>query len=451
MTTRPQVSVFGQDNVENIVGQVKMPKVFQAPIRLDIVQFVHDNIARNRRQAHAVYEKAGMQHSAESWHTGRAVARVPRVSGSGTRRASQAAFGNMCRKGRMFAPLKIWRRWHRKVNLTQKRHALAAAVAATAIPGLVMARGHRIMEVPELPLVLEKVSAEKTKDFLKLLARFGATAELERCKDSKKVRSGKGKMRNRRYVMRRGPLFIYSTNDQKKALTAARNIPGVETMNVHRMNLLDLAPGGHIGRFVIWTKEAFAALDKVFAVEKSGYTYARPIMANADLSSIINSDQVQKVLRPTKHTVKTHENQKKNPLNNRSAMKKLNPFVEIKAKMEKTAMDENKKARAELVKKHRGLKKAGKKWMKAMMAGLTEAMKPEEKIKIDYEHEEAISIHEEMSDQEEEEAAAAAGDAKKEAKEVKEEEGGKKETKKETKKEAKEEAAPAKKDKKGKK
>jgi len=62
-----------------------------------------------------------MKHSAESWGTGRAVARIPRVSGSGTHRAGQGAFGNQCRKGRMFAPLKTWRRWHRKVNLKQKK------------------------------------------------------------------------------------------------------------------------------------------------------------------------------------------------------------------------------------------------------------------------------------------------------------------------------------------
>jgi hypothetical protein len=41
--------------------------------------------------------------------TGRAVARIPRVSGGGTHRAGQAAFGNMCRSGRMFAPTKVWR------------------------------------------------------------------------------------------------------------------------------------------------------------------------------------------------------------------------------------------------------------------------------------------------------------------------------------------------------
>jgi len=55
------------------------------------------------------------------WHpSGRAVARIPRVSGGGTHRAGQAAFGNQCRSGRMFAPTKVWRKWHQKVNVNQK-------------------------------------------------------------------------------------------------------------------------------------------------------------------------------------------------------------------------------------------------------------------------------------------------------------------------------------------
>merc|ERR1719502_1952475 len=106
-----------------------------------------------------------MGHSAESWGTGRAVARIPRVSGSGTARAGQAAFGNMCRKGRMFAPTKTWRKWHKKINQNQKRYAIASALAATALPSLVMARGHRISEVPEIPLVVpddfEKITTTK--------------------------------------------------------------------------------------------------------------------------------------------------------------------------------------------------------------------------------------------------------------------------------------------------
>lgn len=55
----------------------------------------------------------------------------------------------------MFAPIKIWRRWHRKVNIRQKRYATASAIAASAILPLVQSRGHRVDNVPELPLVID--------------------------------------------------------------------------------------------------------------------------------------------------------------------------------------------------------------------------------------------------------------------------------------------------------
>ena len=42
----------------------------------------------------------------------------------------------------MFAPTKTWRRWHRKINVNQKRYALCSAVAASAIPSLVMSKGN---------------------------------------------------------------------------------------------------------------------------------------------------------------------------------------------------------------------------------------------------------------------------------------------------------------------
>jgi len=47
----------------------------------------------------------------------------------------------MCRGGRMYAPLKVWRKWHRKINLKQRRYALVSAIAASGVPSLVLARG----------------------------------------------------------------------------------------------------------------------------------------------------------------------------------------------------------------------------------------------------------------------------------------------------------------------
>ena len=86
--------------------------------------------------------------------TGRAVARIPRVSGGGTGRSGQGAYGNMCRGGRMFAPTKVWRRWHRRINQNQRRYATASAIAASALPALVQARGHRVSKVLTIMMVM---------------------------------------------------------------------------------------------------------------------------------------------------------------------------------------------------------------------------------------------------------------------------------------------------------
>lgn len=69
-------------------------------------------------------------------------------------------------------------------------------------------------------------------------------------------------MRNRRYTLRKGPLVIYG-NDSGIS-KAFRNLPGVEVASVDSLNLLQLAPGGHLGRFCIWTKSAFDKLDTIF-------------------------------------------------------------------------------------------------------------------------------------------------------------------------------------------
>merc|ERR1712157_441564 len=162
-----------------------MPAVFRAPIRHDIVNFVHTQLRKNARQATGVKKIAGEQTSAESWGTGRAVARIPRVRGGGTHRSGQAAFGNMCRGGRMFAPNKTWRKWHRKVIQNQRRYATVSALASSALPSLLMARGHKISSVDEVPLVVPNSveSIKKTKDAVALLKSVGADEDVAHSKD----------------------------------------------------------------------------------------------------------------------------------------------------------------------------------------------------------------------------------------------------------------------------
>jgi len=361
MAARPVITVYSEKG-EN-ASTLALPTVFVSPIRPDIVTRVHTALNKNNRQAYAVNDMSGFQTSAESWGTGRAVSRIPRVAGGGTSRSGQGAFGNMCRGGRMFAPTKIWRKWHSKSNLHERRFAVCSALAASALPALVMARGHKIDNVPELPLVVSNgaENTTKTKSALDILTALGATSDVEHVKDSKKIRRGKGKLRNRRYVQRKGPLVIY--NEDNGITKAFRNIPGVDLAHVSRLNLLALAPGGHLGRFCIWTQGAFEALDKIFGTfdktseQKKDFKIPHPMMTNTDLARLINSDEVQglikgnkkgaTVLKPAKSHKGTKVVHKKNPLKNLGHLIKLNPYAKTLRRIELLASESRAKAKAE--------------------------------------------------------------------------------------------------------
>jgi len=254
----------------------------------------------------------------------------------------------------MFAPTKVFRRWNRAVNKNLRRYAVTSSVVATALPPLVMARGHKIEKIAELPLVVsDKVQGlTKTKDAVKVLKALKAFDDVTKVKDTIKVRPGKGKMRNRRYVQRKGPLVVLSKNEG--GWRAFRNIPGVDLAYVTALNLLQLAPGGHLGRFVIWSEAAFRELDNVFGTLTKGattrkYKMPRSIVSNSDVGAVINSDEVQSVLRKKRQN-KQHASIKQNPLRNRGALTKLSPY----------AKDIRRRVKSQLLKAQKGGKAPAK-------------------------------------------------------------------------------------------
>jgi large subunit ribosomal protein L4e len=290
----------------------------------------------------------------------------------------------------MFAPLKIWRKWHGRANITQRRHAVASALAASACAPLVMARGHRVEAVPELPLVIDALTGENTKALLTTLNQFGCGDDLAKVRRSRQIRSGQGKYRNSRYVMRKGPLIIYG-DKSAQVRQSARNLPGVDVCHVSRLNVLQLAPGGHLGRFCVFTEDAFRALNDTFGTNKAeciakrGYHLNRQVMNCADISRIINSDQVQSKLREQRVSIRVHDKTKKNPLRNKAMMQKLNPFAKKRAELVAKREADRTNARAAALKAKRS--KAGTKAKQtrtqraqALAAGLEQSFKDADAI-----------------------------------------------------------------------
>lgn len=237
----------------------------------------------------------------------------------------------------MFAPTRTWRRWHRKINISQKRYALASAVAATGIVPLVMARGHQIFNITEIPLVVANEAVDtltKTKNALALLTTLKADADVVRCQKGIQRHTGKARLRNRAKQIKAGPLII--TGNKSYAFRAFRNLSGVQTISVHALNLLKLAPGGHLGRFVIWTKAAFEQLNVIFGTGekpseiKTGWFLPRPILKNPDIRRVILSDTIQTV-RNNK-PARFQKLQRVNFLKNKKALQKVNPYAAAQGK-----------------------------------------------------------------------------------------------------------------------
>uniref|UniRef100_G1PYX7 Large ribosomal subunit protein uL4 C-terminal domain-containing protein n=1 Tax=Myotis lucifugus TaxID=59463 RepID=G1PYX7_MYOLU len=228
----------------------------------------------------------------------------------------------------------------------QKRYATCSALAASALPALVMSKGYHIEEVPEVPLVVEdKVEGfKKTKEAVLLLKKLKAWNDIKKVYAPQQMRDGKGKMRNRCSIQRRAPRIIYHDNGIIKAF---RNIPEITLLNVSKLNILKLAPGGHVGRFCIWTESAFRKLDELYgtwrraASLKSNYNLPMHTMLNAHLSRILKSPEIQRALQAPRKKIH-HRVLKKNPLKNKKAAATKKPATEKKPAEKKPTTEEKK-------------------------------------------------------------------------------------------------------------
>lgn len=299
MSDRQTVQVFSVQGASTTT--VPLPKVFNTPIRADIVKEVYTNLAKNQQHPHATSLHAGIRPSAVSWGPGRAKARVPRVNGSGSNRNGQGAYANFCRGGHRFGPPSIQRRWFRPVPVKQRRYAVASAIAATQYSQYVEARGHKINEIQTIPVVVadEIEAIKKTKEAVAALKALKVYNDVQRVIDGKVHRSSKGKMRRSTFKTKKGPLVVYANDNG--IVKAFRNIPGVDIQNVTRLSLYQLAPGATLGRLVIWSESAFKALDGIYD-SKKGFSLPRSLLTNQDLERVAYSDEVLAVLRPALQT-----------------------------------------------------------------------------------------------------------------------------------------------------
>jgi large subunit ribosomal protein L4e len=248
-----KVNVYALDG--KVAGEAELPSAFHADYRPDIIRRAVTAIEANARQPYAPKRNAGALHSVSTWGKGRGVARVQRLMGSSTAAQSPNNVG-----GRRAHPPKVEKDLGKKINRKELHLAKMAALHATSVPEIVRGRGHRFGEELTLPIVVKDdfESIKSTKEAIEALSSIGVYADVERAKQGRKIRPGRGKMRGRRYRSPRGLLVVLSGDCD--AAKSVRNLAGIEIATPKALNASLLAPGGDAGRLTLMTEAALAEI-----------------------------------------------------------------------------------------------------------------------------------------------------------------------------------------------
>ncbi len=235
-----------------VAKEIELPDLFSEEYRPDLIKKAVMALQSTRRQPHGTYPFAGICSSAVGWGSGRGASHVPRL-----KNGSRAAKVPQAKGGREAHPPVVAKILVKEINQKEKQKAFRSAVAASIRADLIKCRGHTFEG--EVPVIFEDKfeSLDRTIDVISALTKVGVYNDIERAKDSRKVRAGRGKMRGRRYKQRKSLLIVTSGTE----LRAARNLAGVDVVTVDQLNVEHLAPGMLAGRMTVWTESALVRLE----------------------------------------------------------------------------------------------------------------------------------------------------------------------------------------------
>ncbi len=246
-------------------AELELPVIFETKIREDIVQKYFEAEKFILRQPYSSYEEAGKRHSASGtishrrheWkgHYGKGISRAPRKTmyRRGTQFFWIGAEVSQTRGGRTAHPPKgIYR--YRKINKKEKALALNSGFSSTFNPSFIKQR-YSSLSLNLSSAVIEKLPV-KTKDLILALKRIFPNFQSAR---KKSIRSGKGKLRGRKYKSNAGILIIKGNNEKAK-------FSGFDVKSLDEIKMKDLFP---LGRLTLYTQQALDDLKAEAKGEKN--------------------------------------------------------------------------------------------------------------------------------------------------------------------------------------
>lgn len=256
-------------NVLNLEGkklkEINLPKCFSSDIREDIVAKVLE--AKKSQQPYAPSLVGGKQHSASGiirhrrhvWktHYGHGISRIPRkiISRRGNRFTWIGAEISSTVGGRRAHPPKVLSMMNKKqINKKEVKIAFNSALSATADKKFISKKYQTLEKLDkDVPLVVSSVDKIKVKELLTKIKKLLGNNLYSIAIKKKNVRSGKGKLRGRKYKSNAGLLIVVGKDEKLKT-------NAFEVVNAKNLGITDLARGG-LGRLTLYTEQAIKDLE----------------------------------------------------------------------------------------------------------------------------------------------------------------------------------------------
>ncbi|MDE1848609.1 MAG: 50S ribosomal protein L4 [Nanoarchaeota archaeon] len=245
------------------IKEIEMPSFFSAKIREDIVSKVLE--AMKKKQPYAPSPVAGKQHAAKGkivhrrhvWRSGygKGISRVPRkiFSRRGEQFNWEATEVPNAKGGIRAHPPKVLSMIELpKINKKEMKIAFTSALSSTANINELKKRYKTLggMKVePHFPMIISELGFKKTKDTVSAVKNILGNELFKIALPKKKIRSGKGKMRGRKYKTSAGLLIVLS--DKEKI-----NSNVFDVKKARELSLNDI----ELGRLTIYSEGAIKEL-----------------------------------------------------------------------------------------------------------------------------------------------------------------------------------------------
>lgn len=243
---------------------IDLPKQFSEEYRPDLIKKSVLSIRSKLRQSYGASPEAGKGYSAKVSKRrknykgcyGHGISRTPRkvMWRRGTQFGWVGAYAPNTVGGRKAHPPKSNKVWEKEINIKENRKAIRSAISSTILKEVVN-RNYN------LPFILENKfeNLNKTKEIKTVLKNLNLENEIERI-ETRKIRSGKGKLRGRKYKSKKGILFVVSK--KCNLIKAGNNFNGFDIIEINNLNTNSIAPGIKTTRLTVYTEGAIERLAK---------------------------------------------------------------------------------------------------------------------------------------------------------------------------------------------